>query len=195
MAQYSGQLRLDRKTSEPTNEQYASAKFDISFSLLHDVILLEVRSFVMKYEAMKRKKSREKIDNLQREIDKIQNSPKEEDRARVENLKEKLQKVEDECEKEKARRYFAKINLEGERPTKFFCSMNKRMKSKAQFETIHVKERNERGEEVIMVVTKQSEVEWEVRKFYWSLYRKDATMCDKRDILDRIGISLSLIHI
>ena len=57
--------------------------------------------------------------------------------------------------------------------------MNKRMKSKVQFENTNVKERNERGEEVIMVVTKQSEVEWEVRKFYWSLYRKDATMCQK----------------
>ena len=97
-------------TSEPTNEQCASAKFDISFSLLHDIILLEVRFFVMKYETMKRKKSKEMIDNLESEIDKIQNSPKKEDRARVENLKEEFQKVEDEREIEEARRYFAKNN-------------------------------------------------------------------------------------
>ena len=60
LVQYSGQLRLDRMTFEPTNEQYASKKFYISFLLLHDVILLEVRTFVMKNKAMKRRKSKEK---------------------------------------------------------------------------------------------------------------------------------------
>ena len=95
--------------------------------------------------------------------------------------------MEDERESETARRYFARNNLEGERPTRFFCSMNKKMKSKAQFETIHVKEENERGEEVIRVVTKQSAVEWEASKFYWSLYRKEETFCNKQDILDKIG--------
>ena len=65
--------------------------------------------------------------------------------------------------------------------------MNKRMKGKAQFKKFHVKDENERGEEVIRVVNKQSGVEWEVRKFYWSLYRKEVTMCYKQDILNRIG--------
>ena len=36
-------------------------------------------------------------------------------------------------------------------------------------------------------VTKQSEVEWEVRKFYWKLYRKETSIIDKGDILERIG--------
>ena len=81
-----------------------------------------------------------------------------------------MQKIDDERDLENARRYFEEKNyLEGERHTNFFCSMNKKMKSKAQFETINVKETNERGEETIRVVTKQREVEWEVRKFYWKL--------------------------
>ena len=95
--------------------------------------------------------------------------------------------MEDEHDIENARRYFAKKNLEEERPTRLFCSMNRKMKSKAQFETIHVKEENERGEEVIRVVTKQSAVECEIMKFYWSLYRKEETFCNKRDILENIG--------
>ena len=65
--------------------------------------------------------------------------------------------------------------------------MNKKMKSKVQFETIHVNKENERGEEVIRVVTKQCSVEWKVRKFYWRLYRKEDIFCDKQDILNRIG--------
>ena len=44
-------------TCESTSHQYASAKFDIGFSLPHDVILMEVRSFVMKYETKKRRES------------------------------------------------------------------------------------------------------------------------------------------
>ena len=31
LVQYSGQLRNDRMTAQPTNEQFASAKFDIRF--------------------------------------------------------------------------------------------------------------------------------------------------------------------
>ena len=98
-------------------------------------------------------------------------------------MKEDLQNIEDERELESAKRYFAKNNLEAERPTRFFCSMNKRMKSRAQFEEIHVKEKNERGKEVTRIVKKQSSVEWEVRKYYWSLYRKEETFCNKKDIL------------
>ena len=36
-------------------------------------------------------------------------------------------------------------------------------------------------------MTKQSEVEWEVRKFYWKLYRKETSIIDKGEILERIG--------
>ena len=70
---------------------------------------------------------------------------------------------------------------------RFFCSMNRKMKSKAQFDKVHVKERNERGEETVRIVKKQSSVKWEVRKYYWSLYRKEETFCSKQDILEKIG--------
>ena len=69
--------------------------------------------------------------------------------------------MEDAREVKNARRYFAKNNLEGERPTKFFCSLSKKLKSKAQFKTLHVKEVGDNGEEVIREVTKQNEVEWD----------------------------------
>ena len=92
LAQYSGQLRQSKLMQEPTNEQYASAEYDISNSLLHDIVLMEVRSFVMKYEAMKRSESREKKDTIEGEIDKIQNSACKNDRTCLDDLKEELQK-------------------------------------------------------------------------------------------------------
>ena len=78
MLQCSGQLRVSRMTSEPTCEEYADAEFDIINTLLHDVILLEVRAFAMKYKAIKRRKEKEKNSNLESEIDKLQNSQIEE---------------------------------------------------------------------------------------------------------------------
>ena len=140
--------------SEPTREEYADAEYDISNTLLHDVILLEVRAFVMKYQANKRRKEKEKTDNLESEIDRLQNSQDEDDIERVNNMKKELQDIEDEREMTSARKYFAKNQLEGKRPTRFFCSMNRKMKARAQFEEIHLKEKNERGEEVVRVVKK-----------------------------------------
>ena len=65
--------------------------------------------------------------------------------------------------------------------------IEQKLKSKAQFETVHVKEVGNNGEEVIREVTKQNEVEWEVRKFYWKLYRKETSIINKGEILERIG--------
>ena len=50
-----------------------------------------------------------------------------------------------------------------------------------------VKEEGVGGEERVREVTKQSEVEWEGRKFYWKLYRKETSIIDKGEILERIG--------
>ena len=111
MLQYSGQLRLNGMTSEPTHEEYADAEFDISNTLLHDVILLEVRAFVMKYKATKKRKEKERTNNLESEIDELQNSQAEEDIERVNNMKKELQDIEDEREMISARRYFAKNQL------------------------------------------------------------------------------------
>ena len=149
--------------------------------------MLEFRAFVIKYKATKKKKEKERTNNLESEIDKLQNSQAEEDIEWVNNMKKELQDIEDEREMISKRRYFGKNQLEGERPMRFFCSMNKKMKSMAQFEEVHVKKRNERGKEVTRIVKKQSSVEWEVRKYYWSLYRKEETFCNKQDILERIG--------
>ena len=47
---YSGRLK---EIELPTADQCANAKFDISYTLLHNVILMEVRSFTMKFVTTK----------------------------------------------------------------------------------------------------------------------------------------------
>ena len=65
--------------------------------------------------------------------------------------------------------------------------MNKKMKSKVQFEEVHISERDENEEERIQIVKEQWAVEWEVRKFYWNLHRREETNCRKEETLEKIG--------
>ena len=92
---------------------------------------------------------------IESEIDSIQNSTDEKDVERMNMLKEELQELEDRKDMLNAKRYLAKNQLEGETPTKFFCSMNKKMKNKAQFDEVHIKERDEKGEEKIRIIKEQ----------------------------------------
>ena len=108
MLQYSGQLRSSRMNSEPTREEYAEAEFNISKTLLHDVVLMELRAYVMKYQANKRRKEKEKTSLLESEIDKLQNSQEEKDIECVNNMKKELQEVEDERDMMNARKYLEK---------------------------------------------------------------------------------------
>ena len=117
MLQYSGQLRTNRMNHELSREEFADAEFDISKTLLHDVILMEVRSFVMKYQAGERRKEKEKMRKLESEIDSMQNSVDKDEVERVNILKKELQGLKDQKDMINARRYLAKNQLEGERPT------------------------------------------------------------------------------
>ena len=88
---------------------------------------------------------------------------------------------------ELARKQFAKVQLEGEKPSKFFCSMNKKRIAKAQFEELHITEKDDRGVERVKVISEQ-EIEWEVRKNYWKLYSEHEAKVDKEEILRNIDV-------
>ena len=71
---------------------------------------------------------------IERKID----SDDPEDMEMVRNLKEEVQNIEDERYLAAAWKYFAKVQLEGEKPSKFFCSLNKKRMEKAQFDELHI---------------------------------------------------------
>ena len=76
-----------------------------------------------------------------------------------------------------------KVQLEGEKPTRFVCNLNKKRLAKAQFEDLHVMEKNRDGREEVRVITEQKSIEWEVRKYYWKLFGEHETRLDKEEIL------------
>ena len=54
-----------------------------------------------------------------------------------------VQNIEDEKDMAAARKSFVRMQLEGERPTKYFCNMNKKFQEKAQFKEIILEEVDE----------------------------------------------------
>ena len=101
-------------------------------------------------------------------------------------MKQEVQNLEDEREMANARKCFVKMQLEGEKPTRYFCKMNKKFQAKAQFEEIHLEEVDNRGREVTKVIRDQDEIEKEVRKFYSNLYIKGEAHVDKDVIIRNI---------
>ena len=96
--------------------------------LLHNVLLMEGRSYTMKYKAYK-KKEREMLTNGRKgQIEEIQDSNKEEDVTKLKMLKKCLQDLIDHEDNDAVMKMLDKHHLEGEKPTKFFCSMMKKKK-------------------------------------------------------------------
>ena len=144
--------------NSPSQEQ-ALSPFLISNTLLHDVLLLESRSHTLKYAANQKRKLLKKTEELNKKIDEKAGSIKPEDIEMVNFLKLEVQNIEDEKDMAAARKSFVRMQLEGEKPTKYFCSMNKKFQEKAQFEEIILEEVDESRKEVTRVVRDQEEIE------------------------------------
>ena len=179
--QYSSDNLEAPETQEPTLRPLL-----ISHTLLHDMMLLESRSFALKYAAEQKRKMLQKTNELGKMIDKKADSVKEEDIEEVEFLKQEIQNIEDERDMAVARKRFERMQLEGEKPTRFFCQMNKKIGAKAQFEVLHVEEEDEDGKKSVRIVQEQKEIEMEVRKFYYKLYSAKEAKVDKQEILQNI---------
>ena len=95
---------------------------------------MNARSYTMKYEGQIKREALEKSTKIYGAIEKLINSDNPEDMKKVNLLNEEAQELEDEWEAIASKKHFAKIQLEGEKPTKFFCNMNKKRTEKAQFE-------------------------------------------------------------
>ena len=104
---------------------------------------------------------------------------------RIQDLKDRL---EVEAEKENLKRSnkaFAKMNLEGQKPTKYFCSLEKQMKKSTLLDSLFIENDEDKTEETF----DQGVIEKEVKKCYKNLYAKTTTYADKKDIFRFIGKS------
>ena len=127
-----------------------------------------------------------KTEELNRKIDEMVDSIDPDDIEMVNYMKQEVQNLEDEREMAIARICFIRMQIEGEKPTQYFCKMNKKIQAKAQFEEILLEEVDKNGKEVTRVIKDQDEIEKEVRKFYSNLYKEGRTCVDKETIIRNI---------
>ena len=126
------------------------------------------------------------MSNLCRKIDEKAKSIDEEDIKEVTFLKQEVQNLEEERDMAIARKRFVQMQLEGEKPTRYFCKLNKKVGAKAQFEVLHVEDVDENGVKTIRIVEDQDAIEQEVREFYCNLYMEKEATVDKNVILQNI---------
>ena len=105
---------------------------------MHDVLLLKVRAYSGKYAANLKKKMLKKTEELNDSIKQRANSNEQDNIEMIEVLKQELQEIEDKRDMAIVRKHFAKVQLEGEKPLRFFCNLNKKRLAKAQFKELHI---------------------------------------------------------
>ena len=113
---------------------------------------------MLKYASNQKKKLLKRTEDLNRKFDGKADSIDPEDMEMVNYMKQDVQNLEDEQEMAIARKCFVRMQLEGEKPTQYFCKMNKKFQAKAQFEEIHLEEVDHRGKEVSKVIRDQEEI-------------------------------------
>ena len=110
---YSEQYKNCDITNYPPDNEISLATPEISYILLHDVILMNVRAYAMKYQAKLKREAIERSEKINEAIEELANSDDPEDITKVNLLKEEAQEIEDERETTAV-----KMQLEGEKPTK-----------------------------------------------------------------------------
>ena len=68
------------------------------------------------------------------------------------------------------RKHRAKVLLEGEKPTKYFCSLQKVVKKHTRIMELHIKHEQNNGPPIIESIKDQSRIEAKVTEFYRDLY-------------------------
>ena len=101
MKAYSSRLN---KIHNPSAEQCTTAEFDMSYTLLHDVILMEVRAYTMKFVAEQKREEQQMKRTLEERIDKIQNSVGIDDSDEMEELKQCVEDINNKEDEEAARK-------------------------------------------------------------------------------------------
>ena len=86
---------------------------------------------------------------------------------------------------DRAKLSFAKMNLEGEKLTRFFCSLEKQMRKSTLLQSIMIQGKEKIEKECF----NQGQIEEEVRNFYKDLYASKPTYAKKQDILKYVGYS------
>ncbi|HBI39496.1 MAG TPA: hypothetical protein DDY16_00910, partial [Tenacibaculum sp.] len=158
---------------------------NINHQLFFDVLLMEIRGETIKYSSFKKKERsnqenflREKIDT---KFDEVQNDPNNlELQNELSTLKGDLEDLIKYHAEGAAIRCRAKFSLDGEKPSSFFCSLEKNNAATKYFSRLTL----DNGS----TLTHQNDIEDEILKFYTNLYKNRDHLLSGETIEDFLGV-------
>ena len=139
-------------------------KFIIPDSQFLEVLLLQIRGETIKYSCALKKKSCEKESTLIKEIESLENKNDEVNYVQLEEKKKELEILRTEKLKGHMIRSRAEWLCESEKPSKYFCALEKHLYSEKTIRKLVTGDRN--------IINDQVKILEEVKKFYQNLFRK-----------------------
>ena len=147
----------------------------ISDQLFFEMLLLEIRGKSISYATHKNKERKKEEENLVKEIEDLENNLQDDNIQLLERKKEYLQDLRKSRIDGAIIRSRAKWIQEGEKCTKYFCSLEKRNYVDKSFHYIETEE----GE----IINDKTEIKTQVKTFYENLYKS------KEDIIADVDLA------
>ena len=156
-------------------------QFSISDKLFLDVLLMKIRAKTISYASTKKRNSTEKEKNLEQEIFVLERKADKnlDEFKQLEEVQNELKDIRNKKMDGVLLRSRARWIGEGEKVSKYFCSLEKRhFVSKIMKKLV-----NDQGQEIY----EHSEIKEEVQNFYESLYKsQDVEECEIRELIKNI---------
>ena len=146
--------------------------FTISDSDFLEILLLQIRGETIRYSSVSKKNMCIREKNLRKEIENLENSNSD-DSIELETKKKELETIRNKKLSGTLVRARAQWLAEGEKPSKYFCSLEKFFYTEKTIKKIV----NDRG----IVLTDQKKILAEVKDFYAKLFKaNDSEFCDQK---------------
>ena len=169
----SSQETISQFLSEQTPESLQALELQINPELFLDTLLMEIRGATIKYCSEKKRNNKAKEQLLINDIEllerQFQSNPDIEE-AHIKELEEKKEAFEQLIKHEAEGAFVrsrAKYKLEGEKPTRMFCALERHNGVQRYVPQLLV-EKDDASE--VELISKQSEVEAEIKRYYKCLF-------------------------
>ncbi len=162
--------------------QYIELADDVDARTFFDCMLASIRGASMKYGAAKKREAKAEREKLERKIAStnrlinIRAEPEQELLEKLDTYMDLIDKLDENNSKDAVRKHRAKILLEGEKPTKYFCSLQKIVEKHSGITELHIEHEQKNGPPIIESIKDQAKIEEKICDFYRNLYaERDST--------------------
>ncbi|MCP3681025.1 MAG: hypothetical protein GY782_12690, partial [Gammaproteobacteria bacterium] len=173
----------DTEWDELLVEDYQNIKLadDVDARIFLDCLLASIRGECIKYGAAKKrliKQEREFLENKIASTNRLVNlkeNPTPELLEKLDTYIELKGELDEKNNRDAVRKHRAKLLLEGEKPTKYFCSLQKIVEKNSGITELHIEHAQDGQPPIIEVIKDQAAIEGKITSFYSNLYsRRDS---------------------